>query len=148
MTELTRYSAEKILRAEFISNFDQTIPVCFENRDNFWLCTNPLTASDKPSDDIWVRFYFVNNTSNQRTYASKGNRTWNRMGLIGFQVNYPQGKGVSTPKELCEDIINIFEGNTFNSVYCLDGTYQEQGIQDDGFYMLYGTIDYNFDVRK
>ena len=145
---MTRYEAEQILRVRFIDNFDQTIPVCFENRENFWLCTSPLTYSEKPSNDMWIRFYFVNNASYQVSFASKGNRTFNRTGLIIAQINYPQGSGVEEPKELGESIIDIFEGERIQSIYCDAGTLREQGIQDDGFYMNYVSIPFNFDTRK
>lgn len=144
----TRYQAEQTLRDEFITNFDSTIPVCFDNRDDFWLCTNPLTISSKPSNGIWVRFYITNNISNQITFASTGNRTFRRMGLIAAQVNTPQGLGLATTKGICEDIINIYEGNKFNDIWCYSGTLKEQGIQLDGFYMIYVTIPFDFDTRK
>lgn len=141
------YEAEKILVNEFISNFDSTIPVSFENRDDLWFCTDPLTSTAKPSNSIWVRFYIVNNDSYQVTISSKGNRTFNRYGLIAAQVNYPQGSGVSTAKSKCSDIIGIFEGENISSIYCHAGKYNEQGIQDDGFYMVYLTIPFDFDTR-
>lgn len=144
----TRYQVEQILKEEFITNFDTTVPVCFENRDSFWLCTSPLTVTTKPSDSNWVRFYIVNNDSYQVTFASSGNRTFNRYGLIVAQVNYPQGSGIKNAKNQCEDIIDIFEGKRISSIYCNSGTYQEQGIQDDGFYMVYVTIPFDFDTRK
>lgn len=142
----TVYEAQKALRAEFISNFDDTIPVNFNNRDIFYLCTSPLTIIEKPSDSIWVRFYFNMNNSFQRSFASEGNRDFRRPGMINYQVFVPKGEGTKEGSEVCEEINTIFEGKRFTDIYCYAGTYRGSEVQEDGFYMLVGTIPFDFDV--
>lgn len=136
------------LSAEFVSNFDDTIPVQFDNQGSFKLCTSPnLTTTTKPSNSIWVRFYFTNNDGFQVSFASEDNRTVRRPGLINYQVHIPQGQGDRDGRVVCEEINTIFELKRFSNIYCYTASYRESGIQEDGSYMLVGNIPFDFDVR-
>jgi len=142
----TRQEAKIILLKEFISNFSNTIPVAFENKDEFFFTTGVKT--NKPTSSAWVRFLIQNNSSNQISYGSEGNRKFGRFGIISCQVFIPSGTGTDTGDDICEDIVDIFEGKRFTDVYCYAGTYSEMGIQEDGFYGFKVTIFWDLDEIK
>ena len=143
---MTRQEVKDALLREFIDNFDNTIPVTFTNKDNFYYTTGTVTS--KPSDSSWVRFYTKNDESKQNTFASTGNRNIRRKGMIYYQVFIPQNKGTKSGYTICEEINDIFELKKFQDIYCYAGSYRESDIQEDGFFMFVGNIPYDFDVRK
>ena len=138
--------AKDTLLKQFLSNFDNTIPVNFMNKDDFYFTTG--TATTKPSDSSWVRFYIKNNNSFQNTFASTGNRNFRRQGLIIAQIFVPANSGTKTGEEIGDEINNIFEGKRFTDIYCYAGTFRESDIQEDGFFMFVLSIPFDFDTRK
>jgi len=142
----TRAEAKDILLKEFIANFSATIPVSWENKDEFFFCTGVKT--NKPTKVPWVRFKIQNNQSPQISYGSEGNRKFKRSGLISCQVFIPSGTGTEDGDTICEDIVSIFEGKRFTDIYCYAGTYIEMGIQSDGFYGFKVIIFFDTDEQK
>ena len=137
------------LLQEFIDNFNSSTPVAFTNRDNFFLMTSPtLTQTSKPTDDPYVRFYIMNNVSTQQSFGSVGNRRFERMGLVSYQVFIPANSSTGEGDTLCEEINNIFEGKSFDDIYCYEGSWSESGIQENGFFMFNGTIMWDSDQKK
>jgi hypothetical protein len=142
----TRQEAKILLKKAFIANFNNTIPVAFENFDEFFFTTGVMTT--KPSSSTWVRFVVQNNNTRQQSFASEGHRRFRRYGIVSCQVFIPSGTGTSVGDSLCEDIVDIFEGKRFSDVYCWGGTYSEMGIQEDGFYGFKVTIFFDVDDIK
>ncbi len=142
----TSQQVHDILLKEFLTNFDQTIPVSIMNTDNFFFTTG--TQTTKPSDSPYVRFFIQNNNSDQVSFGSIGNRKFGRFGLISYQVFLPEGIGTEIADDICEEINTIFEGNRFGTIYCEAGFYDRKGIQEDGFFMSKGTIFWNMDEVK
>lgn len=143
---MDRSEAKDVLLKEFISNFDNTIPVNFNNKNDFYFTTG--VATTKPSTSPFVRFWITNDNSRQITFASAGNRTTRRFGMINYQVFIPQNSGTEAGELICEEINDIFELTKFQDIYCYEGIYRESDIQDDGFFMFVGSIRYDFDLKK
>jgi hypothetical protein len=144
---MTRQEAKQNLMNEFISNFNETTPVVFDNQNIFWYCTNPLTATVKPSDNSWVSFNIAFNKSYQRTIGKKPYRRWCRPGIIHANVNIREGIGTTDGDTLCEEIIDIFEGERIDEIVCYDGFYEPIG-NVDGFYLYNIIIYFKFNETK
>jgi hypothetical protein len=134
----TRTEIKNTLLLEFLSEFDTSIPISFANKNDFYL-TSGVKVS-KPSNSAYVKFYIMNNTTDQVSYGSENNRRFERSGIITYQVFIPSNTGTKVGDELCDSINSIFEGKRFDDIYCYRGEWEESGIQDNGFFMLSGTI--------
>ncbi len=141
-----RVEAKSILLKEFFTNFNTTTPISLKNVDNYILSNGSTTP--KPTGEPWVRFYILNNNSDQISYGSTGNRTVRRTGLIAYQVHVPQGSNTNVADTLCQEINDIFELNKFSGIYCYSGTWRESDIQEDGSMMFVGSIPFDTDIRK
>ena len=146
---MTRQEAAIAITNEFVTNFNSTTPVSFDNQVNFWLCTSPLTATTKPSSSTWVTFNVVDNTTPTITIGNKGARRWKRAGFISSQVFISEGTGTSAGRTICEEIIDIFEGERIASdIVFTYGEYLPIGSIESGWYQYDITIYFSFYETK
>jgi hypothetical protein len=135
---MTRQEAKKTLLKYFIDNFDLGYQVAYSNNEYF----------TKPSDEPWVRFMILNQNSDQRSYGAKGNRRFDRRGIIAYQVFIPANTGTYDGDTICEYINNLFEGERFSEIVCDQGIYEEIGITEEDTFQYNGSIFYKFDEKK
>lgn len=146
---MNRKEAAIAITNEFISEFNETTPVSFNNQNNFWLCTSPLTATVKPSDSNWLKFEVVDNDTPKVTLGTKGHRRYRRSGFIACQVFINEGSGTSDGRDLCEEIINIFEGERIAEYIVFnEGNYIPIGNLDSGWFQFNVVIYFTFDESK
>lgn len=146
---MTRQEAKKNLIIEFISEFNETTPVSLTNQNDFILCTNPITNDiPKPTDSSWVRFMIKNNDTPKQTLGKKGSRRYRRTGLIIAKVFIPEGEGTYDGDTLCEEILDIFEGERLGEIVCEKGYYEEFGNDEKGLFLYNVIIPYWFDETK
>ena len=134
----TRPESEDILLNAFQDAFTLGYAVQYENNPDF----------TKPTNLPWVRFTIKGVDSTQTGFAQVGDRTFDRPGLISYQVFIPKDTGTYDGNTACELINNIFEGNKFGDIYCEAGYYKKTGVQNDGFFQYNGRIFYHFDEHK
>lgn len=135
---MTRSEAKNILLKEFISAYGLTTPVAYANNEEF----------EKPTNAPWIKFSVLENHANQRTIGSEGNRRYNRLGMISYQVFIPNNTGTYEGDILCEQINNIFEGKRFQGINCWLGLYRPVGINAQDLYQFNGEISFEFDETK
>jgi hypothetical protein len=135
---MKRSEAKNLLMKEFIAEYATHTPVAYPNNEEFV----------KPTNAPWVRFIVEDNTSSQRTIGKSGNRRYNRLGLITYQVFIPNNTGTYEGDILCEKINDIFEGKRFGSINCWEGRYIHYGINAQDLYQFNGSITYSFDETK
>ena len=146
---MNRKEASIAITNEFISEFSDTVPVTFDNQSSFWLCTSPMTASSKPSDSSWVTFTVEHNLTSKATLGTKGHRRFRRVGFISAQVFVPENTGTSTGEDICNEIINIFEGERIATDLVFEyGEYVPVRNIDSGWYQYNILIDFFFDESK
>lgn len=135
---MTRSEVKNFLMKKFIDEYTGSEPVCFPNDDKF----------DKPTNAAWIDFRIQNNDSYQASLGIAPRRRFERMGFILFNVYIPPNTGTYDGDQICEEILNIFEGKRFGSIVCTTGTYQEIGINNEDFFQFYGTVYFYFDETK
>lgn len=146
---MNRKEAAIAITEEFITNFDATIPVVFDNQQNCWLCTSPLTYAEKPTDSPWVKFSVVDNTTPSSTFGNQGARRFNRLGFVSANVYVPENEGTSEGRDICEVIISIFEGKRISEKIMFNyGDIADVGNIDSGWYLFNVTVYYSFDETK
>lgn len=143
---MTRQEAKNILLVEFNNNFDSTIPVAYTNSNSFRFTNGSSTS--KPTNSPWVRFKIQNNDSNQHTIGPKDGRRFGRYGLIEFQVYLPPNTGTYDGDTICEEIINIYEGERISGIVCHTGKYREVKNDEIDLFFFTGTIRFEFDETK
>jgi len=135
----TRTEAEDILLKEFRSSYSLGYPVAYENNEDFI----------KPTNAPWIRFQIKHNPhSGQVAFGEVGERKFERLGLIVYQVFIPLNTGTYDGNTTCDYINNIFEGNRFTDIYCEAGNWSEHGVTGDEWYQFNGVIFFNFDEIK
>jgi len=143
---MTRQEVKKTILTYFIQEFNETTPVHITNQ-GFYKCTSPLTPSEKPSNEPWIRFIVKNNNTQQWTLGRIGSRRWERYGFISCQVFIQENTGTNQGDTLCEEIIGIFEGERLGQICFKKGVYEEIGA-NDGWFQFNIIIDYQFDETK
>ena len=131
---------------EFNDNFDPTIPIAHTNFADFKLTDG--TVVPKPTNSSWVRLFIQNDISTEQTIGPENGRRYERDGEIGFQVFIPPNKGTFIGEQLCEEIINIYEGKRINSVVCIRGWYKEIKNEESDLFQFSGSISFTFDEVK
>jgi len=96
-----------------------------------------------PNNTKWMRFSIRNNDSNPISIGLEGNRRYDRYGFIFFQVFIPGDVGTYDGDQLCETIINLFEGKRLEQIYFSKATYSEVG-KEDVWFQYNGRIEWEF----
>lgn len=143
---MIRSDAKIFLLKEFNTNFDNTIPIAYTNRNDFYFTTGVKTT--KPTNGPWVRLLIENYNSLQATMGPTSGRRFERMGMISAQVFIQQNTGTYSGELLCEEIINIFEGKRFGQIVCKSGEYVEIGNTDEGLYQFNIVIPFESEEIK
>lgn len=146
---MNRKEAAIAIVNEFISNFNETTAVSFDNQNTFRYCTSPLTNTTKPSNSPWVIFNVEGNKTIKATLGTEGHRRFRRAGFIASSVLVPEGGGTSDGLDLCEEIISIFEGKRIASdIVFTYGDYFPIRNTNDGWYQFNITVYFTFDESK
>lgn len=77
---------------------------------------------DEPDTADWVRLSVKEMPGARRTRAPKPNRIFTRSGIIFIQIFTKKYEGVLIARQHGVFARNIFEGETFGGVDCLEGT--------------------------
>lgn len=112
--------------------------------DRFILLWNDKTPYSLPNepftqpepDTAWVRFTVINIEGGQETLGKKGNRKFQRFGLIITNVFTPLETGTFEGDELATEIRDMFEGERFNGVTVHDGRVREKGVEDQWYHTI------------
>jgi hypothetical protein len=146
---MNRKEAAIEITNEFISEFNDTTPVSFDNQSTFWYCTSPISSTTKQSSKPWLTFSIIDNTTSKATLGTKGHRRFRRVGFISCQVFVPEGTGTSSGRDICEEIVNIFEGERIaTDIVFKYGDYLQIGNDNSGWYQYDITIYFSFDEPK
>jgi hypothetical protein len=146
---MNRKEAAIAITNEFINNFRSDIPVSFDNQSTFRFCTDPLTNTTKPSDTPWVTFSVRDNLTVRSTLGIKGHRRFRRAGFISSRVFVPENAGTSLGRDICEEIIGIFEGERIaTDIVFTYGDYRKAGTNENGWFQFNIVIYFTFDEPK
>ena len=102
---------------------------------------------DTPNNESWVRISIKYNTSRQNTIGRKTRRRFGRYGFVSFQVFVMGGTGTYTGNYICQEILDILEGEDFSSINFENGQFSETG-KEDVWFQYNGTIDFWFEETK
>lgn len=145
---MTRQEVKKTILLEMIAEFNETTPLLLTNRNEYILCTSPITPSSKPSGSPWVDFMVKDNITSKVTLGTKGNRRFRRTGFIAARVYIPESEGTKEGDTLCEEIISIFEGERLGDIAFDFGDYEEIGNTSTGWFLYNIIIRFSFDETK
>lgn len=143
---MNRKEAKNILLVEFTNNFDPTVPIAHTNYADFYLTS--WVKVDKPTNAPWVRLFIQNDFTEQHTIGPTGGRRWERDGEISFQVFIPPNKGTYIGDDLCEQIIDIYEGKRLGGIVCKEGWYKEIHNNEEDLFQFNGSISFTYDETK
>lgn len=103
-------------------------------KTTYSLPNEPFT---QPTPDLpWVRLTAINVDGGQETLGKKGNRKYERQGIIIANVFTPLEEGTSLGDALATDIQNIFEGERFNGVTVNNSRVREKGVEDQWYHTI------------
>lgn len=133
---MTRAELKDTILPYFITEWNAHTPVAYDN-----------VEFTPPTNAPWVRFSIINNDTNRISIGPTTHRKYERYGYIFFQVFILGDAGTYVGDQLCEKLINIFEGKKLNSILFDTGTYTETG-KDDIWYQYNGSIEWEFQEVK
>lgn len=84
-----------------------------------WGSKTPLVLDNeefKPPATSWVRFSIAHVSSDQETLGAPPHRMFRRNALLQVQVFSKPGLGTKTADDLAEDVRQVFEGKTLNTI--------------------------------
>lgn len=91
---------------------------------------------DEPTDAPWVRVSVRNLGSAQVTLGEVGNRSFERIATVIFNVFIPANTGVGAAWTIADLIKDLFEGVSFSELAFFESDIREQGT--DGLW--YGVV--------
>jgi hypothetical protein len=133
----TYFESNKNIAIKFISDWGTTTDVSYDN----------VEFDLKGRTDEWVRISVTPILSAQTSLGKKGDRKYQRNGLINIQVFTPLGENTGLAVVLSQQALEIFEGESFDGVTCNNGDITTIG-RNEGWYQTNVSIDYNFIERK
>ena len=105
-----------------------------------WADRTPYTKDNeefKPDDiPTWVRLTIRHTGGNQETLGKKGNRKYERRGIITVSVFTPIETGTYDSDILSKAAQDIFEGENFGGVVVNDTNIREIGANDKWYQVL------------
>jgi len=113
-----------------------SIPVLFDNDE-----------TEVPNNESFVRISIKYRKSKQNSLGMKTLRKFGRYGFISFQVFVLGGTGTYTGSNICQKIIDIFEGEGFDGVDFEAGYFTPTG-KDEIWFQYNGIIDFWFEETK
>lgn len=134
MTTFTEVS--DITISHFLTEWNNLTYVAIEN-----------TKEQSVDDVSWVRFIVKQNEPIGQTLGEKNHRRFKRLGMILFQVFTPLYSATYEGNELCEKIINIFEGENINGVSYYNAFSSPTGPSGD-WYQYNGSVEFSFNENK
>lgn len=129
---MTRDEVKDAILSYFITQWGSTCPVAYDNIE-----------FTPPDNAKWIRLSVRNNDTNNLSIGVKGNRRFERYGFIFFQVFIPGDSGTYDGDQLCNAIVDLFEGEKIQNIYFPKGTYTEYG-KEDVWFQYNGSISWEF----
>lgn len=100
-----------------------------------------------PPDGPWVRLTVRQAGGGQETLGAKGNRSYRRIAGTFAQVHTLADQGTAEADGIAQEILAIFEGESFSDLDFNDGVIREIG-SDGRFYQEVVEINFDYDERK
>lgn len=113
----------KQFNSEWAESAYSTVPVAYENQ----------TFDDAPALTSWVRVTCKNSGGLQRSVGKAPDRVWQRFGFVIFEVYIKPNTSTYTGKDMCEEIISMFEGKKISGVVFNEGVYKSKGVSNNWF---------------
>jgi len=111
-------------------------PISFENENSI-----------PPEDGVWMRYSLKQNVPVGTTVGRKGERRFKRIGMIFFQVFIPIYSSSFNGAEICEKLLELFEGERLGEAWFFNGLYKPGIISGDSF-MFNTSIEFRVDEVK
>ena len=135
MTLITE--ARGIIQAQFELDWNSRTEVAYPN-----------VEYTPTRDQSWVRVAVDHNLSSQQTLGSVGNRVFRRLGLVFVQVFTEKNEGQKSSDELVKAVLDIFEGKQLQGIWFRDARVQEIGIDEDNWFQVNISIEFQYDTIK
>ena len=130
--------ARNEIQKAYLAVFDGQFPIALDNQD-----FTPPDSSHDPSIK-WIRLTVVNMSGKQYTLGGRGNRKFQHKGMVTIQVFTPKGSATNTNDTLCQDSLDVFEGERIHpDLWLYDGSVNTAG-SFDGWYQQNVDIDFSF----
>lgn len=119
--------------------------------DGVFLVLPDFSTSEAKGKKEWVHLRIMHNTSRRLTVGGKGNRRFNRRGLITMQIFTEPGLGPKRADIIAEAVVKMFEGRSLPgfSVNFSNCEPRETGLDNDGRYnVTLAEVAFEYRVRK
>ena len=128
----TGYETERqYIESRFNTNWTSaTTPIKFDNVNG--LLKGTASLADARGHTEWVRLSIA---SGESLTATVGGTTTRHPGVIVVNVFTQSGAGTDRARELCDDVFDIFNNETFNGINC-QASYATTEGDVDGFYQM------------
>lgn len=143
----TRKEVNTEITKRMVAQWGSRTPLFLENQRLENNTNQQPTVDEAPVG--WVRLVVKFGNTPSQTYGPVGGRRYRRTGMIGFQVFTPLLNGTGMGSGYCEDIINIFEGQSLPGmdVQFYEGDYSSTG-ESGSWFQFNGTVTFNFGEIK
>ena len=138
---MTFENERKYIEEEFSDNWtSSTTPIKYSNVNG--LVKGTSIVKDSTGLSQWCRLEIVNTNADN---VVVGGGTIRHEGEIVVNIFVKTGTGTDTARELCDDVIDIFNNKTFDDVNCTASIVTTEG-DIDGFFMMSVSTPYYRDA--
>lgn len=130
--------ARKAITSTFLNSWGSTTSVALEN-----------LPFQQPESSPWVRFIMQHNFGENAALGTNGLGAgfFRRFGLIFVQVFTVRDTGTNQNDELCQKVLDIFEGKHINDIWFSKCRVKDTGT-DGKFYQQNAIIEFQYDQIK
>lgn len=133
----TKVEANEAIYSRFKEQWGDRTPFFFDNE-----------KADGPQELPFVRLVTREVEGTQETLGAVGDRRFLRRATIIMQLFSDRNIGVKESDELITIARNIFEGTSFNGIWCFHGTIRELGITQDQVHQTNLEVRFDYEDRK
>lgn len=133
---MTPDQAREYINARFITEWANETPIILDNE-----------STEALNDDPFVILSIRHTIGGQESLGSRGNRKYNRRGLILLKINTLSDTGTKQADDLAYRAMEILEGERFNGIMTDNGVIREL-LPDGKWYSVLVEIGFFYEETK
>jgi hypothetical protein len=98
-------------------------------------------------EDTYIIFKVIFNGGSQVSLGNIGSRKYDTYGLIVAEVYTVQNTGTNTNDEICETVLELFDGQNINDIILTNG-HISTGGNINGYYLQTVTCEFMFELTR
>ena len=112
-----------------------------------WVLQNEDEDFTANTTDPWLRISVLNETRAQETLGKKGNRKYRSGDRLVVQVYTATNVGVQTGDNLAQEVLDLFEGESFSGLDFNNGLKRRAGA-DGKWYQHVAEVEFDYEQIK